>query len=121
MFFNPFSLILSNMLSYLEQHFDYDSNQCSPVRPDFERVVSYDSDGNEFVTWQKVDYSVIQSKNGVASSWSLNNLLKAGVNPDFPIHTGNPTRIEGVGVVADASAIADSILNESKSNESKSE
>ena len=100
------------MKSYLEQHFDYDCNQCSPVRLDYERTVSYDSDGNEFVSWLPVDYSLLRQRNGSVVDWSLENLLKAGVNPDFPIKTGLNTRLEGVCFIEQASAVADSILND---------
>ena len=82
----------------------------SPVQPDYNRVVQYDEEGNEIVTYEEVDYPKVQASLGSWTDWSLNTLLKAGINPDFGIHTGNPTRLEGVDMIADLSAQADAIL-----------
>lgn len=90
--------------------FNYDLDQRSPVVEDSVRVVNYDSDGNEFITWQKFDYAAHQKSLGSVDMWSLDALLKAGISPDFPIHTGNNTRLEGLDTIAQAAAIADSIL-----------
>lgn len=99
-------------MSVLEKLFDKNVNQCSPVQPDYERLVNYDEEGNEFVSYVEVDYPTLQASHGVVADWSLNALLKAGINPNFPIHTGNPTRLEGVGVVNDAAAMAEAIIDE---------
>lgn len=99
-------------MSVLSRYFSKNINQASPVQIDYERVVNYDKDGNEFVTWVEVDYPTLQASHGVVGDWSLDSLLKAGINPNFPISTGSPTRLEGVGVVNDAAAIAESIIND---------
>lgn len=104
-------------MSVLSAYFDPEVNQCSPVQKDYKRVVNYDKDGNEVITYVEVDYSSIQAANGSAKDWSLVSLLKAGVNPNFPVHTGLPTRLEGIGVVDEAAAIADSILSEQESKD----
>ena len=91
-------------------NFDYTVNQCSPVQDDFIRKVNYDEDGNEFVTYEKVDYAKLIASNGSASDWSLNALLKAGINPNFSITTGNSTRLEGIGVIDDAQAYVDALF-----------
>lgn len=96
----------------IHKYFNKDIDQCSPVQVDYERVVNYDADGNEIITWEEVDYPAIQATNGVVQDWSLNALLSAGINPNFPIHTGNNTRLEGIDVVNQAAAMADSILAE---------
>lgn len=103
-------------MSVLSAYFDSSFNQASPVQKDFNRVVNYDENGNEYITWEEVDYSSIQNANGVVSDWSLNSLLAAGINPGFPIHTGSPTRLEGISVVDSAAAIADEILSTNDSN-----
>lgn len=95
-----------------QKYYDNELVKSSPVCDDLVRVVNYDADGNEFVTWQKFDYPTFQESLGTVDVWSLDALLKAGINPDFPIHTGNNTRLEGVGVVSQAAAIADSILSD---------
>lgn len=99
-------------MDVLNKNFNIGVNQCSPVQEDYNRVVKYDEDGLEYVVYEKVDYPSILRANGLVTDWNLNNLLKAGVNPDFPIHTGMPTRIEGFNVINDAAAVADSILSE---------
>lgn len=104
-------------MSVFDVQFDASLSQESPIQKDFNRVVNYDSEGNEFITWEEVDYPSIQASNGSAADWSLNALLAAGINPDFPIHTGNPTRLEGVGVIANASSVADEILSENSKND----
>lgn len=76
------------------------------------RVVNHDKDGNEIITYEEFDYPSFQDSLGVVENWSLESLLKAGVNPNFPIHTGNPTRLDGIDVVNQAAAIADSLLAE---------
>lgn len=91
------------------------SNCASPLRKDFQRKVNYDAEGKEFITYPEVDYRELQKANGSFLDWSLDSLLKAGVNPDFPIHTGLNTRLEGLSVVEDASKIADEIFSETVS------
>lgn len=100
----------------IKKYFSKDVDQCSPVQVDYERVVNYDADGNEIITWEEVDYPAIQAANGAIQDWSLNALLAAGINPNFPIHTGNNTRLEGIDVVNQATAIADEILAEDTNN-----
>ena len=99
------------------KNFNSDSTFESSVKEDFARVVSYDSDGVEFVTYEKVDYSKIVERNGVCVNWSLTSLLKAGINPDFGIRTGLNTRLAGVAVVQQLAAEVDGVFNESNKDE----
>lgn len=99
-------------MSVLDSYFNMSLDQCSPVFPDVIRVVRRDEDGREFNVYEPIDYPSIQKKNGSSSDWSLSNLLKAGINPDFPIHTSNAVRLEGLNTVRQAESIADSLLNE---------
>lgn len=104
-------------MSVLSKYFNKDVDQCSPIQEDRQRVVQYDEDGNEMVVYLPVDYPTFQASNGLVTDWSLDALLKAGVNPDFPIHTGNPTRIEGTDVLEQYAAFAEDILKaENESN-----
>lgn len=96
--------------SALSRLFNYELDQCSPVKDDLMRKVNFDEDGNEFITYSKVDYPKLQTSLGSVTDWSLDALLKAGINPDFPIHTGIGTRIEGIETIAQAEAVADSLL-----------
>lgn len=102
-------------------HFDSSINQESPLQTDYSRVVNYDENGNEFISWEPVDYPSIQASNGLVSDWSLNSLMSAGINPNFSIHTGNPTRIEGIDTINDAIRIADEILSENNDSTPKND
>lgn len=80
----------------------------SPIQVDFNRVVNHDDDGNEFITYEEFDYPKYQQSLGKWNDWSLDSLLKAGIDPAFPIHTGMNTRLEGVdvlnGIISDLDA-----------------
>lgn len=104
-------------MSVLKKYFDKNLNQSSPVQVDYERVVKHDEDGNEFITYVPVDYKKIVASHGKVSDWSLENLLKAGINPDFPIHTGINTRLDGIDQIRDAEAWVDALLSETGSKE----
>lgn len=100
------------MSDVLTKNFSYEVDQFSPVQEDFSRKVQYDEDGIEHIVFVPVDYPAIQASFGFVSDWSLNALLAAGVNPNFPISTGLNTRLEGVDVLAQFDSVADSILND---------
>lgn len=94
----------------LEQNFNYSLDPSCPVIPDLERVVNYDSDGNEYITFQEVDYPSIQQSHGSWSDWSLESLLKAGIDPAFSIHTGYNTRLAGLDDVNQILSDVDSLF-----------
>lgn len=104
-------------MSVLRAYFNEKVEQCSPVQYDLERVVKRDEDGNEFVTYSQVDYPKLVKSNGTVDMWSLENLLKAGIDPRFGIHTGYGTRIEGVGEIEKASSFAEKLVSEVKDSE----
>ena len=97
-------------MSVLSKYFNSKLNQSSPVQVDYDRVINRDEEGSEYITYVPVDYKKICASHGKVSDWSLENLLKAGINPDFPIHTGFGTRLEGVGTLNAAVAELDAIL-----------
>lgn len=98
------------------KYFNKGVSTSSPIQKDYNRVVNYDEAGNEFITYEEVDYPSVQESHGTVDLWELNSLLAAGVNPNFPIHTGNNTRLEGIGVIQQAEAMADAILAEENEN-----
>lgn len=100
------------VLNALSRHFNYELNQASPVRDDFVQVQRRDEDGDILTVYEKFDYSKHQSSLGSLNDWSLNSLLRAGINPSFSIHTGVNTRLEGAASVAGFAAEAESILAE---------
>lgn len=99
-------------MSVLKAYFDSSINQCSPVSKDFVRVQNFDENGNEYITYEEFDYPTYQKSLGSVQDWSLDSLMKAGINPAFPIHTGLNTRLEGVDVINDIASIADAILSD---------
>lgn len=98
-------------MSVLKCYFDKSVNQASRVCGDLVRVVNYDEKGNEFVTWEKFDYPTFQQSNGSALDWSLDSLLKAGINPDFGIRTGFNSRLDGLGQLESATAKMNELLD----------
>lgn len=105
--------MLKNVLTRL---FNYELKQASPVREDFVQVEKRDEDGNIFTVYEKFDYPRFQASLGLVKDWSLNALLRAGVNPSFTISTGFNTRLEAADQFADISAAADAILADNVSN-----
>ena len=101
----------------MKKRFNDAIDQCSPVQVDYNRIVNYDEEGNEFITYEEVDYPKLQQSNGLVGDWSLNSLLAAGINPDFPISTGFGTRIQGVDVVSEFATVAEQILSETENKE----
>lgn len=88
----------------------------SPVQPDYNRVVNHDEYGNEIISYEEVDYPKVQASLGRWTDWSLDSLIKAGINPDFAIHTGNPTRLEGIDQIGAWSDAAEGIISEMENN-----
>jgi len=110
-------------MSVLKKYFNKKS-YVSPVMDDYDRKSLIDEKGNEYVVYEKVDYPALLKTRGTVDLWSLNALLQAGVNPNFPIRTGLNTRLEGIGVIKDAEDMLDVLLanpeapieNENKNN-----
>lgn len=79
--------------------YDKESVCQSRVCPDYQRTVNFDEKGEEYITFEKVDYPKIQESLGSFENWSLRSLIAAGIDPDFGIKTGFNTRLEGASVV----------------------
>lgn len=86
---------------------------------DVERKVKITKDGSQVITYEQVDYPKIVAENGKFGDWRLNNLLAAGINPDFPIHTGSGSRIENFGDLGSISADVDTLFAEEAPAEEK--
>lgn len=94
----------------IKNYIDKGVNQSSPVQVDKQRVVKYDDKGKEYIVFEKVDYPKLQRSLGTVGDWNLNALLKAGINPNFSIHTGLNTRLEGHSTVMNFSSELDEIF-----------
>lgn len=108
-------------MSVLKKLFCPEVDQRSPIQVDLQRKSVVDKEGNELITFEPIDYSKLIKSNGSVSDWSLNALLAAGIDPNFPIHTGLNTRIEGVSVIKDASDMLDVILASEKDKTTSTE
>lgn len=97
-------------MSVLKAYFDSSIDQCSSVVKDFVRVQSFDELDNEYITYEEFDYPTFQKSLGVVEDWSLDALIKAGIDPSFSIHTGLSTRLEGVDMINDATAAFDKVF-----------
>lgn len=86
-------------MSVLTKLFNREVDCCSPHKDCYEQKIDYDKDLNPIISYCKVDSSKIIEANGKASDWSLSVLLKAGINPSFPIHTSMNSRLEGIGIL----------------------
>ena len=104
-------------MNALQRLFNPNVNQYSPVVPEKQRVVHHDEDGNEYITFEPVDLAKLQKSLGTVSDWSLDSLVKAGINPNFSISTGVGTRLEGLDALSAFEAEADRILAETQPKE----
>lgn len=98
-------------MDFLEKIFNYDIDQRSPIQKDVWRKVDYDENGNEIISWPEVDYEKLLHSLGTIDDWKLENLLKAGISPNFSIHTGYNTRLEGVSDINNIEKNLDEIFN----------
>lgn len=105
---------MSKQLSVLESHFDKSINQNSPCHDDFTRVSKFDEDGREIVMYEKSDYTELIASHGTVLDWSLDSLLKAGINPNFSIHTSGNSRIEASGDVKEVASQVEAAFTETK-------
>ena len=98
-------------------------NVKSPVQEDLGRVVNYDEDDNEIITYEPIDYRELIASLGTVRDWSLNNLAAAGINPAFSISTGYNARIDGASnveqMLADVVAYYEAQAEEEKNNNEK--
>lgn len=105
--------------SVLRNNFTPGENFASPVVECFEQKIDYDKDLNPVISYCKVDAQKIIDSNGKDSDWSLSVLLKAGINPSFPIHTSMNSRLECVGILGDITSQVDKFFESQESVEPK--
>lgn len=106
-------------MSVLKKQFNYELNQSSPIQLDYNRHVSFDEDGNEVILYELVNYPKEVLAKGKAEDWNLNNLIKAGIDPKFPIYTGYTTRLQGIEQINRADAYAEDLINEEETEKTE--
>lgn len=103
------------MKSVLQKFFNVSVSHFSPVIPEVIRKVEFDEAGVELVHFVPLDSWAVIKSNGNVSDWSLDNLIKSGVNPrSMSVITSSPSRFENVGVVQKLSADVESVLDSVK-------
>lgn len=100
----------------LSKYFDPSVNQASPLVTDYVRTVHHDEKGGEYVTYDKFDSAAYQKELGPVENWSLDSLIKAGIDPRFGIHTTSPSRLEGAAVMNDFVEQSENLYKEIKEN-----
>lgn len=100
-------------MSVLSKNFDYKSNQCSPTRVDYFPYKEVDEKGKEYTSYKEVDYSEVVKSHGTMEMWSLEALVKAGIDPNFGIRTGFATGLEAESAIQSAIGVIDSAIAES--------
>ena len=100
-------------MSVLASYFNLGINQNSPVSDVYILALRETEDGTELVP-QKVDYPAIQQSHGTVDDWSIDNLIKAGIDPaSMHISTGYATRLDGLNDLSAFESAADAIFNDS--------
>ena len=102
------------MTGALKKYFDPKVNQLSPICDDYVRVVKHDEKEAEHVTYEKFDSASYQQSLGPVDNWSMTNLMKAGINPDFPVKTGYVSRIEGTDTLLKANDYVETMMKENE-------
>lgn len=97
-------------MSVLQKYFDRKLNQSSPVQKDYRRVVKLDENGCEHISFVEIDYPSLQKSLGFADDWSLQNLVKAGIDPAFHIATSFSTRLEAQNYLNGLSETIDTLF-----------
>lgn len=98
-------------------------NNCKKNRSYSPQVVEYhrqefpDANGESHVAYVKTDLNSVRVSNGTGDLWNLSTMLKSGVNPQTPIHTGNNTRLEGISQLNNFVETAENILTEKPNEE----
>lgn len=86
-------------MSFLKKAFNYELNQnARDFMHDKILKVKKSKDGEDIIVFEEVDYPAIVAANGNVDDWKLENLLKAGINPQSvgTPHTGYNSRLEGI-------------------------
>lgn len=98
-----------------KRRYPYKGLSASPYIPETARKVSSDPAGNEVILYVDVaDSPTI--KYGDSCNWSLDAMLKAGIDPaSFHVSTCAPTVVESSVGFDSFATEADSILNDSNS------
>ena len=108
-------------MSVLSKYRNCDLNRCSPVQKSYDLVRDF-VDGREVKSFVETDFPKIIESHGSASDWSLDSLTKAGINPNFSIHTSAPgARTDVAAQVEALSSSLDNLLNSEPNSNPKTE
>lgn len=104
----------------VQKHLFNPISQFSPVIPTYDLQKCYDEEGNVIMTWEKTNGDSLIRANGSADLWSLDALMKAGINPEsMHIHTGYSTRLDGINDLQSVAAEVEAAVNNNEKNSNK--
>lgn len=83
----------------------------SPIVLDYRRVDSFDDVGKAYTAFIPCSCKDVTRELGSVENWSLQKLVKAGIDPNTGIHTGYATRLDGLNDLASFSNMADSLTS----------
>lgn len=85
----------------------------SPVIPSYDMVNLVDENGDSKISWKEVNGDDLIRSHGTCNMWSLDNLMKAGIDPSsLKVRTGYNSRIEGFDDLNIVTAEVEKIINE---------
>lgn len=106
-------------MSVISSQFNYELNQYSPLIDEYNAVARCDEDGKQEIVFEKADLPSIVKSHGDSEDWTLNRLLKAGINPDFPIHTSAPSRLENASEILEVEKEVNALFDNVESEKSE--
>lgn len=89
----------------------------SPIVQDYRRVDSFDDLGKAYTAFIPCSGKDVTLELGSVDNWSLQKLVKAGIDPNTGIHTGYATRLDGLNDLASLSNMADTLTSKSEADE----
>lgn len=98
----------------LSSHFDSRVNQNSPCLVTHSVKLFVDQDGIEHSSF--VEDTPSDEDLGSMYDWTISSLRNAGINPNFAIHTGNVSRVDGA---ADIDSVQQDVEDNFKEVESE--
>lgn len=106
-------------MSVKSSQFNYELNQYSPVIDEYNAVVKCDEEGKQEIVYEKADLASVVKSHGNSEDWKLDKLFKAGINPDFPIHTSAPSRVESASDVLEVEKEVNALFENVESEKSE--
>lgn len=97
-------------MNSLALKYNHSINTASPLFEGLERIVNYDQDGNEVISFA---VSNVKLNFGKVVNFSLDSMIKAGINPDsMRVNTSSVSRVDSLDKFDELSQIAEKVFND---------